>query len=64
MADYLICDHYRMGDLHQSDTTAETPDQARAEAEAMAQKYGCRVYVLQVVGIVEGRVEPQWSKPL
>ncbi len=63
MPDYLICDEQRFGDLCRYDTTAETPQLAQQAAEEMARKYG-RVYVLQVVGIVDGRVEPQWSKPI
>ena len=26
---YLICDQYRMADLRNADTTADTPEQAR-----------------------------------
>lgn len=59
---FLICDHFRLGDLRQSDTTTDTPEQARVEAEAMAKKYGCKVYILQVVGEVEGVVEPRWTQ--
>lgn len=59
---YLICDQYRLADLTRQDTTAETVSEAKTAAEAMARKYGCRVYVIGVVGEVEGQVSPHWAK--
>lgn len=59
---FLICDQFRMNDLRQSDTTADTPQKAREEAEKMAKKWGCKVHILQVVGEVEGVVEPRWTQ--
>lgn len=61
MKECLIVDQYRLADLHNADTTAETLELARAEAEAMESKWACKVYVLQVIGEVEGVVEPRWS---
>jgi hypothetical protein len=61
---YLIVDDKRLPDLQRMDTTADTPEQARAEAEAMAKRWGCRVYVLAVAGEVEGTVEPRWAQAL
>ena len=65
-APYIICDHIRLADLQRMDTSADTPAQAQQAAAEMAQRYGCRVYVLGVVGVV-GVVEcparePQWIK--
>ena len=62
---YLICDHLRLVDLLRMDTSAGTPPEAQAAAEAMAAQYGCRVYVLGVVGVVECPAkEPQWVKAI
>ena len=62
---YLICDAERVRDLQRMDTTADTPEQAQQLAAALAQQYGCRVYVLGVVGVVECPArEPQWVQPL
>ena len=62
---YLICDHLRLSDLHRMDTTADTPEQAQHLAAEMAKQYGCRVYVLGVVGVVECPArEPQWVQPM
>lgn len=64
-ANYLICDHLRLSDLQRMDTSADTPAQAQQAAAEMAQRYGCRVYVLGVVGVVECPAkEPQWTKPM
>lgn len=62
---YIICDHLRLADLQRMDTSADTPAQAQQAAAEMAQRYGCRVYVLGVVGVVECPAkEPQWTKPI
>ena len=62
---YLICDAERVRDLHRMDTTADTPEQAQQLAAEMAKQYGCRVYVLGVVGVVEcPATVPQWVQPL
>ena len=62
---YLICDAERVRDLHRMDTTADTPAQAQHLAAGMAQQYGCRVYVLGVVGVVEClATAPQWVRPI
>ncbi len=60
MPTYLICDVHRFKDLCHSDTTADTLEQARVEAEKMTKKWGCKVYVLKAVSMVEGQVETQW----
>jgi lysozyme family protein len=57
---YLICDAIRYADLKRMDTTAETLADAKAAAEEMARKYGVTVYVIGVVGEVEGAVNPHW----
>lgn len=59
---YLIADARRLGDLRRMDTTAETVADAKREAEAMAKRHGVRVYVLAVVGEVEGEIEPRWAQ--
>ena len=60
---YLVCDARRFGDLARQDTAAMTAEQAQQAAAEMAQRYGCRVYVLGVVGVVECPAkEPQWTK--
>lgn len=42
-----------------------TAEQAQQAAADMARRYGCRVYVLGVVGVVECLSrEPQWVQPL
>jgi hypothetical protein len=62
---YLVCDALRFGDLRHQDTAALTVEQARQAAADMAQRYGCRVYVLGVVGIVECPAkEPHWLRPM
>ena len=62
---YLICDAERVRDLHRMDTIADTPEQAQHLAAEMAQQYGCRVYVLGVVGVVERPATvPQWVQPM
>ena len=62
---YLICDSKRAGDLQRMDTTAATPEEAQRLAAEMAQQYGCRVYVLGVVGVVECPArEPQWVQAM
>ena len=65
LSGYLICDHLRLADLLRMDTAAGTPPEAQAEAEAMAAQYGCRVYVLGVIGVVECPAkEPKWTQPI
>lgn len=62
---YIVCDALRFGDLQHQDTAAMTAEQAQQAAAEMAQRYGCRVYVLGVVGVVECPAkEPQWTKPI
>lgn len=62
---YLVCDALRFGDLQHQDTAAMTAEQAQQAAAEMARRYGCRVYVLGVVGIVECPArDPQWVRPL
>ena len=62
---YLICDHLRLVDLLRMDTSAGTPPEAQAAAEAMSAKYGCRVYVLGIIGVVECPAkEPKWTQPM
>ena len=62
---FLIADYIRLYDLERMDTPAETPEEARRLAEAMAKEHQCKVYVLGVVGVVEcPAAEPQWTKPL
>ena len=61
MPDYLIVDAIRLVDLQHQDTTAQTPAEAKALAEAMAKQYGVTVTVLAPVGVVEGSVEPRWA---
>lgn len=58
---YLVCDQHRLADLRRMDTTAETVADAKRLAEDMARKYGVRVYVIGVVGEVEGQVESRWT---
>ena len=62
---YIIADRLRMDDFKRMDTSADTPADAQAKAAGLAKKYGCRVYVLGVVGVVECPAkEPQWVKPM
>ena len=62
---YLICDAERVRDLHRMDTTPDTTEQAQHLAAEMAQQYGCRVYVLGVLGVVEcPATVPQWVQPI
>lgn len=60
MAGYLVVDAIRLSDLGRMDTTAQTLQEAKAAAEDIARKYGTRVYILGVVGEVEGMVDPHW----
>lgn len=57
---YLICDAIRYADLKRMDSTAEKISEAKAAAEEMARKYGVTVYILGVIGEVEGAVHPHW----
>ena len=52
----------RFDDLREQDTSAADWDAASMAAEALARRYGTRVLVLAVVGEVEGRVEPIWTR--
>lgn len=62
---YLICDHLRLADLQRMDTAADTPAAAQHKAAELAKLYGCRVYVLGIVGVVEcPAIEPQWVQPM
>ena len=62
---YIIADAERVSDLRRMDTTADTPEQAQDLAAEMAQQYGCRVYVLGVVGVVEcPATVAQWVQPI
>ena len=61
MSTYLIVDAIRLQDLIRMDTTAQTPAEAKALAEAMAKQYGTTVTVLAPVGVVDGAVEPRWA---
>ena len=62
---YIIVDHLRLADLQRMDLTAENQVQAQHFAAEMAQQYGCRVYVLGVVGVVEcPATVPQWVQPI
>ena len=62
---YLICDHLRLADLQRQDTAADTPAAAQHKAAELAKLYGCRVYVLGVVGVVEcPAIEPHWVQPM
>ena len=62
---YIIADAERVSDLRRMDTTADTPEQAQQLAAEMAQQYGCRVYVLGVMSVVECPArEPQWVQPI
>lgn len=63
-AAYIVCDQHRLADLRCADTTAATLEQARAEAEAMAKRWRCKVHVLQVICAVEGVVDPRWVHDL
>lgn len=64
MTKYLVVDAIRLADLLLWDTTAQTPAEAKALAEAMAKQYGVTVTVLAPVGVVEGAVEPRWEKAI
>ena len=62
---YVIFDYIRAYDIERMDTSADTPAEAQAKAAEMAQQYGCRVYVLGVVGVVEcPAIVPQWVQPM
>ena len=64
-AQFLIADYIRLYDLERMDTPAETPEEARRLAEAMAKEHRCKVYVLAVVGVVECPAsEPSWTQPM
>ena len=64
-AQFLIADYIRLYDLERQDTPAETPEEARRLAEAMARQHKCKVYVLGVVGVVEcPAIVPQWVQPM
>ena len=58
---YLVADAHRFADLRRMDTVAETVADAKRAAEEMAKRHGVRVYVLAVVGEVEGQVQPRWA---
>lgn len=60
--DFLIVEATRWADLRQQDTPADDWDAAKAAAEALARRYGTRVLVLAVVGEVDGRVQPIWTR--
>ena len=61
----LVCDALRFGARAGQAPAAMTAEQAQQAAAEMAQRYGCRVYVLGVVGVVECPAkEPQWTKPM
>ena len=62
---YVIFDYIRAYDIERMDTPAETPEEARRLAEAMARLHHCKVYILEIVGVVEClATEPSWTKPL
>lgn len=62
---YLVVDHLRLSDLLRQDTPAETPADAQQLAADMARRYGVRVYVLGVVGMVECPAkELKWVRPV
>ena len=62
---YLVADYIRLYDLERMDTPAETPEEARRLAEAMAKEHRCKVFVLAVVGVVECPAsDPSWTKPI
>ena len=62
---YVVMDYIRAYDIERMDTPAETPEEARRLAEAMAKEHRCKVYVLAVVGVVECPAsEPSWTKPM
>ena len=64
-AQYLIADHIRLYDLERMDTPAETPEEARRLAEAMAKEHRCKVFVLAIVGVVGcPAIEPSWTRPM
>lgn len=57
---YLVCDARRFADLCRMDVATDDVQTAKAEAEKLARQYGCRTYVLAIVGEVEGQVHPRW----
>ena len=59
---YLITDAIRFADLQHQDTACESVDDAKAAAEAMAKKFGGKVFILAVVGEVEGVLNPTWTQ--
>ncbi len=59
---YLIVDAIRLVDLQHQDTACESVDEAKSAAEAMAKQYGGKVFILAVVGEVEGVLNPTWTK--
>ena len=62
---HIICDHLRLTDFGRQDTIANTPAEAQQKAAEMAQRFGCRVYVLGIVGVVEcPAIEPHWVMPI
>lgn len=62
---YIIADHIGLAYLQRMSTSADTLAAAQATAAKLAKQYGCRVYVLGVVGVVEcPAIEPQWVQPM
>jgi hypothetical protein len=59
---YLVTDAIRFADLCRMDTCCESVDDAKTSAEAMAKKYGGKVFILAVVGEVEGLLTQTWNK--
>lgn len=57
-----MTDAIRLADLRRMDTHCESVDEAKAAAEAMAKQYGGKVFILAVVGEVEGVLNPTWNK--
>lgn len=61
MSVLIVVDAQRLKDLQEFDTPADTDEQARAEAAAMAQRTGLPCYVLGVVATTVPEVTVRWT---
>jgi hypothetical protein len=57
----IIVDDFRLYDLGQFDTPAETPEDAKAKAEELCRQTGLPCHVLAVVATVRPGLNLEWD---
>ena len=60
---HIVVDDFRLYDLGQFDTPAETLDHARLLAEALCRQTGQPCHVLAVVATIEPGLTLTWTAP-